>query len=84
MEPRTSVPLRVLRAVAEEQRCAPIEVEPVLAREIDPEALESVVESGNPDLHVAFDYAGYRVRVDGAGEVRVDGSAAAAAVDGAV
>lgn len=59
----------VVQAVADAENTSPLELSP-LANVIDPDALESLVDSlatssGQSDASVSFGYSGYLVTVDG-------------------
>jgi hypothetical protein len=72
MDGTEPVAMRVVRAVARAEGCAPIELTPPLADVVDPDALDRLVDGRAIDCRVTFDDAGHRVRVDGGGTVAVD------------
>lgn len=70
-----SVTEAVVAAVAEAEGADPTDLDPLFGV-IDPDALEALVAPGI-DGHVAFDYHGHRVVVEGTGDVRLDSEAEA-------
>lgn len=60
----------ILRAVADAKETTPMEL-PVLYDTVDVEAVERLRRSADESLAIGFDYAGYRVRIDGEGSVSV-------------
>lgn len=61
----------VVTAVASALDTSPLDLTPPLYERVDPEALDSLVQSGPADLHVRFRYNGCTVAVDGRGRVDV-------------
>jgi hypothetical protein len=68
-EPRVGV--KVAEALADATGVPADELDPI-QRSVDPDALETVVASGAPDLRIEWSTNGHRVEVDGTGTVRVD------------
>jgi len=65
-----SAAVRVTEEVAEREGTDPLDLEP-LYEAVDPDALDAFCRTGGPDASVTFAYLGYRVTVDGTGEVDV-------------
>lgn len=68
-----SITQRILEAVSEETATPVLDLPP-LYHAIDPDALEAVLRRPDSDIapaqrRVQFSYAGYRITVDGSGEV---------------
>lgn len=64
-----NVVYRILAAVSERDRSDPLDLPP-LCEAVDPDALERIAQSDGV-REIAFTYHGYRVILDGDGEVRV-------------
>lgn len=62
---------RIVTQIAAAEGVEPIDLEPPLHGVVDPGALDRLIESGRADVSIAFTYRGYRVRVDGTGDVDV-------------
>ena len=60
------VSMRVVDVIASRLGCDPVELEP-LAKTIDPEALDTVVET-SAEASVSFEYDGFTVQVTTEGE----------------
>lgn len=63
----------VVEAVAATTGVDPLALEPPLYDVVDPEALDTLLESGG--TAVSFEYDGHAVRVEETGRVYVDGTA---------
>lgn len=64
---------RIVDAVAEAESAEQRRLEPPLAKAVDPDALETLIEgSTGADLEVRFAYHGHEIIVDEDGGVRVD------------
>lgn len=65
--------LRVIEEVAARDGVDPVDVKPPLHDVVDPEALDALFRSadGSNGTAVEFPYAGYDVRVESSGTVRV-------------
>lgn len=61
----------VVEKLAATEDVDPVEIEPPLYEAVDPDALDSLVESATGPLTVAFPYCGYVVRVDESATVTV-------------
>ena len=59
----------VVEKLAAAEDVDPTELEPPLYHAVDPDALDSLVESATGPLTVEFSYYGYVVRIDGSGTV---------------
>jgi len=70
--PRT-VAEKVIDAISDAEGEAPAKLTPPLYDAIDPEALDAVTESMDPEGTIAFEYCGHEVRIDGDGEISIDG-----------
>ncbi|MFB1064117.1 HalOD1 output domain-containing protein [Natrinema sp. H-ect4] len=68
---RSSPSEDVVTAVATVFDESPIELTPPLYEAVDPEALDSLVDSGPTELRIRFRYRGCNVSVDGNGRVEV-------------
>jgi len=62
----------VVQAVADARGVTPLELERPLFDVIDPDCLDRLVESGDGDLVVTFEYYGCTVTVHGDMDVRVE------------
>lgn len=65
------ISVHVLDAVADAEGKDPLDLEPVLADVVDPDALELLVNDGRFGGTIEFTYRDYRVSVDGDGHVSV-------------
>ena len=61
----------IVTQVATAEGVSPTALEPPLHAVIDPDALESIVESGDETLTIEFGYRDQTVSVDGTGSVTV-------------
>jgi acetyl-CoA acetyltransferase len=61
----------VASAVADAAGVETTELDPLYNSGVDPDALNTLFESGTEEARLTFDYAGYRVRVTGDGHVGV-------------
>lgn len=62
----------ILRTIAAVEGADPTDLAPPLYSVVDPEALDAVIESlGGRSGWIEFDYRGYQVTVDAAGDVNV-------------
>lgn len=63
----------IIYAVAEREDADPMDL-PRLIEDVDPTALQALVESADDaTTTVTFTYCGYRIFVDGTGNVEIDG-----------
>ncbi|WP_290819322.1 HalOD1 output domain-containing protein [Halovivax sp.] len=65
--------LRIVEAVAEREGTDPLELTEPLYDAVDPDALDALFEGLADDASLTFAYHGYRITVDGAGEIVLDG-----------
>ncbi|GAA0666882.1 HalOD1 output domain-containing protein [Natronoarchaeum mannanilyticum] len=72
-ESARTVAEKVVDAISDAEGEAATELTPPLYDAIDPEALDAVTESMNSEGTIAFEYCGHEVRVDGDGEISIDG-----------
>lgn len=66
-----SVSMRVVQRIAETEGVASADLDP-LYEAVDPDALEALVASADPDLSIRLTVYGHRIEIDGTGEVRVE------------
>ncbi|WP_247730029.1 HalOD1 output domain-containing protein [Halovivax limisalsi] len=70
----TAPSIAVVKQIAAVEGVRPIDLQPPLRHVLDPDALDRLVDGGDASTSVAFEYLGHSVRMDGSGEVIVDGS----------
>lgn len=73
MENGASVSITVVRKVAAREGLSPIQLTPPLHEVVDTDALDALFRSPDPqsDVSLEFSYRGYRVTVEGHGNVTV-------------
>lgn len=73
LQPADTPPLstKVLEAVARAEGTTPLDLEYSLYHAIDPDALDTLFEADTSGMSVTFTYHGYRVTVQGDGDVAV-------------
>ncbi|AFZ74912.1 HalOD1 output domain-containing protein [Natronobacterium gregoryi] len=59
----------VVETIAQAEGVDPMTFEPSLYQAIDPDALDTLIESADGEVTVVFTFAGYTVGVDGTGTV---------------
>ncbi|WP_324760883.1 HalOD1 output domain-containing protein [Haloarcula sp. GH36] len=64
---------QIVDAVAEAEGVEPVALDPPLAKIVDPDALETLIEdSATSNLEIQFAYRGHDIVVDDSGRVQVD------------
>lgn len=71
--PPRNVAEKIIDTISNAEGEAPTELTPPLYDAVDPEALDAVAESMDPEGTIAFEYCGHEVRVSGDGEISIDG-----------
>jgi len=72
-EPPRTAAEKIIDLISDAEGEAPTELAPPLYDAIDPEALDDLTESMDPEGTIAFEYCGHEVRVDGNGKVSIAG-----------
>ena len=76
MSEGASISLKVVEKVADREGTDPAELHPPLHTVVNTEALDALFRStpstARTDGMIEFEYQGYKIRIDGSGEVQID------------